>query len=169
MTILHKPSIALAIRNAGRKANKVDEYLNCGGCGIFAEALYAEMYKVGCRDMAIRLFTERSNCDVDVSAVERALLNDPSFDGISAHPFWDRGCSFSHVVIDWNDSFWDSTGKLESKEEWGWCYAAQNGSLSFNVLRGVNSIQPNWNTRFNRDNIDKVRDAVASAFKWVIP
>ena len=169
MTILHKPSIALAIRNAGRKANKVDEYLNCGGCGIFAEALYAEMYKVGCRDMAIRLFTERSNCDVDVSAVERALLNDPSYDGISARPFWDRGCSFSHVVIDWNDSFWDSTGKLESKEEWGWCYAAQNGSLSFNVLRGVNSIQPNWNTTFNRDNIDKVRDAVASAFKWVIP
>jgi hypothetical protein len=73
------------------------------------------------------------------------------------------------VVIDWNDSFWDSTGKLVSKESWGWCYAAQNGSLSFNVLRGVNSIQPNWNTTFDRNNIDKVREAVASAFKWVIP
>lgn len=48
-------------------------------------------------------------------------------------------------------------------------YAAQNGSLSFNVLRGVNSIQPNWNTTFDRNNIDKVREAVASAFKWVIP
>lgn len=125
-------------------------YLNSGGCGISALAIYrwCKANNVSVSDRPF-VFLWREY-DGDVAQENDARLFNGEIDRVEAP---------SHVAIELADGLYDSAGR-ESSVLFEYCTCAQSYKLDEDELLNVINRTEEWNPTFRRSNVRKIEYAL---------
>jgi len=150
---------------ASEVSHNVD-YVNCGGCGVYATELAKRMKKLGFTDMKLRVYSyPNANNErlVNVASVERKVFGDNLPDNLRE---WSvNGVSFCHVRMEWGFRVWDVEGDEPAKTDkaWRW-YPRHPGSLSLKAMNRLSAKKAGWNTMFDRTQIPLMRQIMDKHF-----
>lgn len=157
-----------AIKRCLRKISrlvKTEMYdINYGGCGIYAVELAKRMHEIGATDAKIRCYGGMES--ITINTVEQnfnttGLPND-------YYTWVMNGVDFNHVRMEWEGIMWDAEGDLRAgsgdAKAWnGWC-RRQNGDISVKAMQILADKPSNWNSRFDRTQIPKLRSIMDTCF-----
>jgi hypothetical protein len=124
--------------------NSIVPNINCGGCGIFAEALYNSLTKLGNKPKLI------------------VLTNNPTYmrlcirEDIGINSLW-------HIIVKVGNYYYDSNGRFSSVSDIIKKYDYPNLTcvdVPIERLAEWNKDKSIWNSKFNRAHINKVHNVL---------
>ena len=163
------------INSATEKLNKINHIvpnLNCGGCGIFAHALGAELQSAGINCKVVSLGPDKPKEAPD-KIVER-LKSNGELTPKSCH---DNGIQIWHLMVEVKNEkgvnfYIDSTGVKYSDDNGRIHFAGRgcyiDGRMSIEDCKTISDIVHGWNSRFDRSFIPKIYDFVKRRVQTIL-
>jgi hypothetical protein len=141
------------------------ENVNFGGCAVYALELAKRLRDRGFEPV-IKLYASPEYHEIDVSEIE-ALYFATRKPKSCINSWWKYGVQFDHVVVQWRGRLWDSEGSAalidgdgwdaSNPYEWDAYWLLQKGCISIEALEATIKVPSNWNRRFDRRKIRKIR------------
>lgn len=150
------------------------EFVNSGGCAVFASELGKRLQAIGVKGVNCRVYNDPEEMKWmvyhDLNTLEAKIREDNGT--CKDKDAWnDNGIHFVHVKLYINGVFWDSDGAvLECEPEskvWHDAYELVEGFISVEAMSELASEARNWNSRFPRDCIPvmtKIMDECISEY-----
>lgn len=163
LPIAMNPIIRARVRKClaaiARDVSRNVDYVNCGGCGIYAIELAKRMKKLGFTDMKLRVYSYPNDNNerlVNVASIERKVFGDNLPDNL--RDWGVNGVNFCHVRMEWGFRVWDVEGDEPAKTDKAWRWFPRHpGSLSLKAMNRLSAKTAGWNTMFDRAQIPLMR------------
>lgn len=155
------------LADIAEQVDKNYEYVNFGGCAVYAVELAKRLQALGYTDYKLRVYGYKK---ANVSKAEKVVRQDnrgntPPTDNF---PWRCNDVTFCHVRLQWRGMMWDVKGAVPRKNGSDWNgYVLQRGSISFEAMTALLPKQSNWNRWFNRRKIPTIRRIMNKNFKAV--
>lgn len=153
----------------GERVESLDSDVNSGGCGIYAYELLKRLSKNGI-DGKIVVYhnTWDTPTDWNITNVENNLRKRRI--GISNMINWFENFNvsgFAHIKVEIDNKVVDSVEIVDIEESniWNTYYKRMEGYLSLDALAKINRIRSNWNPKFNRKFVPKIRKIMDQTFQ----
>jgi len=130
-----------------QKINNNHQSINRGGCGIFAEALYLSLSKVGLKPK-LAVLTRRT--EMDEKEVKKNLKNNANAYEVP----------FSHIVVVIGKKYIDSNGVQKSFMNTPFWNCLCVKGMDVELLKEWNKNKYNWNDVFNRTQIPSIKKKI---------
>lgn len=141
-------------------------YVNNGGCGVYAVELAKRMKKLGFTDMKLRVYgypNKNNERLVNVTHLERKAFGDNPPDNLRDWRI--NGVNFCHVRMEWGLRVWDVEGDVPAKTDkvWFW-YPRHPGSISLKAMSRLTAEKAGWNPTFDHTQIPLMRQIMDKHF-----
>jgi hypothetical protein len=146
--------------------NTVIPNLNCGGCGVFAHALAAELEFKGLKPK-IAVISNRDVPKLSDDFAEKVLKEK---NVLTARELNASGADIAHMMVYLEEEglYIDSEGVYTSLRESGWSGYRHQFNMSVEHTCTIVESPDGWNSRFDRNFIPKIYQIVFSAVNKVI-
>ena len=144
------------------------QYVNSGGCVVFAVNLCERLHAAGFTDAKIRVYSNPiggSYADVSQAASNVNTVDD--------HAEWRRnGVDFTHVRVEFAGRLWDAGNSVQRwcakyydpHKIWGKMYKLLDGELPVKQARILANNPKGWNFWFPRSEIPKMENIMDLMF-----
>lgn len=138
------------------------EYLNSGGCAVFAAALLKRMRNAGIEDGGIVVFGDQyDDSRPNLEVLENDVIPSNDQTPYDFDAWRDNGISFAHVVVEWGGRYWDG---YESFEDDVWRFWPRyDGYMSLETVEALANT-PSWCPLFSRLDIPYIEQVLDDAF-----
>lgn len=154
----------------GTEVNNHVPEVNSGGCGFYAYELIKRLQENNI-DAKIVVYCDSDDFYYDDNAniqLKEEYLKTNKI-AVSYMHNWCRYVDvggFGHVKVEVNNKVYDSDGGVLVKRSsrWNW-FRRMDGYLSVETLRKILRPKSNWNSRFNRKHVPKIRKIMDKYFE----
>lgn len=153
-----KRQINDCLRKICKQINNDIDYINWGGCGVFAIALADIVNKLRYNDFIFRVYApDDETYRPDLCILEDGLVTLPK----SIDPWNNMNVFFNHIRMEWNGHVWDCDGPVSTRTNAFRTYYSTNdmypGHLSYAAIAALLGRASNWNSVFDRMQIPKMK------------
>lgn len=158
--------------DVGSEVSNVVHNVNCGGCGVYAFELHKRLLRNGINSKIVVYHSnnpwELPPLYSNIEKIQSHLITN----NVPLSKTW-RWCEetnfggFGHIKLEFANAVWDVYGSVPNSKSkiWNEFYSKMDGYLAPEVLEKVIKYQENWNTRFNRKDIPKMRRIMDRIFR----
>lgn len=158
--------LTTALRRIKKETIRRWQYINCGGCCVFASIVGEELLNKGV--YACGLVAAYHTGDVDIEAIRHNVRTRRKSELLDT--WQDNGIQFNHVGLEIHfgdtvkhydtNAFRNPNGRLDGMRIY-------KGRMTINELKALASVSEGWNDTFNRRHIPQIRKYIKSEFAGV--